>query len=221
MNIIEKIISNFKNNKSLYVGEDVTIAEHMIQSAMMAEKTKSKNNLVCSCLLHDYGHFILDNPDELVKKNQDGKHEDIGYEYLKKFFKKEVVEPIKNHVLAKRYLARDKKYFNRLSEASIISLKLQGGVLNRKEAKSFEKDEFFKESIKLRKFDEAAKKIGIKIKDILRETKNILIVYLKHQLLALNYKEVFLAVKKLNHLRKMYSLRIQLNSESLMKQQKK
>tara|TARA_B100001996_G_scaffold153104_1_gene116512 strand:+ start:166 stop:702 length:537 start_codon:yes stop_codon:yes gene_type:complete len=167
MNIIEKIISNFKNNKSLYVGEDVTIAEHMIQSAMMAEKTKSKSNLICSCLLHDYGHFILDNPDELVKKNQDGKHEDIGYEYLKKFFKKEVVEPIKNHVLAKRYLARDKKYFNRLSEASIISLKLQGGVLNRKEAKSFEKDEFFKESIKLRKFDEAAKKIGIKIKDII------------------------------------------------------
>ena len=167
MNIIEKIISNFKNNKSLYVGEDVTIAEHMIQSAMMAEKTKSKNNLVCSCLLHDYGHFILDNPDELVKKNQDGKHEDIGYEYLKKFFKKEVVEPIKNHVLAKRYLARDKKYFNRLSEASIISLKLQGGVLNSKEARSFEKDVFFKDSIKLRKFDEAAKKIGIKIKDII------------------------------------------------------
>ena len=167
MNIIEKIISNFKNNKSLYVGEDVTIAEHMIQSAMMAEKTKSKNNLVCSCLLHDYGHFILDNPDELVKKNQDGKHEDIGYEYLKKFFKKEVVEPIKNHVLAKRYLARDKKYFNRLSEASIISLKLQGGVLSSKEAKSFEKDVFFKDSIKLRKFDEAAKKIGIKIKDII------------------------------------------------------
>ena len=167
MNIIEKIISNFKNNKSLYVGEEVTIAEHMIQSAMMAEKTKSKDNFVCSCLLHDYGHFILDNPDELVKKNQDGKHEDIGYEYLKKFFKKEVVEPIKNHVLAKRYLVRDKKYFNRLSEASIISLKLQGGILNSKEARLFEKNKFFKDSIKLRKFDEAAKKVGIKIKDII------------------------------------------------------
>ena len=59
-------------------------------------------------LLHDYGHFVLDNPDELVRK-QDGKHEDIGYEYLKKFFKKEIVEPIKHHVIAKRYLARDKK----------------------------------------------------------------------------------------------------------------
>ena len=173
MDIIEKIISNFKNNKSLYIGENVTIAEHMIQSAMVAEKTKSKDNLICSCLLHDYGHFIVDDPDELVKNNQDGKHEDIGYEYLKKFFKKDIVEPIKHHVLAKRYLARDKKYYNRLSEASKVSLKLQGGVLSNKEAKIFEKDEFFKDSIKLRKFDEAAKKIGVNIKDI-SEYKNLL-----------------------------------------------
>ena len=40
----------------------------MIQSAMIAEKAKSPKNLICSCLLHDYGHFILENPDELVKK---------------------------------------------------------------------------------------------------------------------------------------------------------
>ena len=168
MDIIHKIISNFKNNNSLYIGENVTIAEHMIQSAMMAEKSKSKDNLVCACLLHDYGHFILDNPDELVRKKQDGKHEDIGYEYLKKFFKKEIVEPIKHHVIAKRYLARDKKYFGRLSEASVVSLKLQGGILSNKEANLFEKQEFFKEAIKLRKFDEAAKKVGVEIKDIIQ-----------------------------------------------------
>ena len=168
MDIVDKIVSNFKNNNSLYIGESITIAEHMIQSAMMAEKSKSNNNLVCACLLHDYGHFILDNPDELVRKKQDGKHEDIGYEYLKKFFKKEIVEPIRHHVIAKRYLARDKKYFDRLSEASVVSLELQGGVLDTKEAKLFENQEFFKEAIMLRKFDEAAKKIGVKIKDIIQ-----------------------------------------------------
>ena len=168
MDIVDKIVSNFKNNNSLYIGENVTIAEHMIQSAMMAEKSKSNNNLVCACLLHDYGHFILDNPDELVRKKQDGKHEEIGYEYLKKFFKKEIVEPIKHHVIAKRYLARDKKYFDRLSEASLVSLELQGGILDTKEAKLFENQEFFKEAIMLRKFDEAAKKVGVKIKDIIQ-----------------------------------------------------
>ena len=168
MDIVDKIVSNFKNNNSLYIGENVTIAEHMIQSAMIAEKSKSNNNLVCACLLHDYGHFILDNPDELVRKKQDGKHEEIGYEYLKKFFKKEIVEPIKHHVIAKRYLARDKKYFDRLSEASVVSLELQGGILDTKEAKLFENQEFFKEAIMLRKFDEAAKKVGVKIKDIIQ-----------------------------------------------------
>ena len=100
------------------------------------------------------------------KNEKDGEHESIGYEYLKKFFKKEIVEPIKYHVLAKRYLARDKKYFNFLSEASITSLKLQGGVLNENESKEFEKKEYFKNAVLVRKFDEAAKKIDIKMKSI-------------------------------------------------------
>ncbi len=166
MNIIYKIISNFINNKSLYIGEKITMSEHMIQSAMVAEKAKSSSSLVCACLLHDYGHFILENPDELVKKELDGKHEDIGYECLKKFFRKDVVEPIKYHVLAKRYLARNKKYYNLLSDASKTSLKLQGDILNKKESNAFEKMPYFKNAIKLRKFDELAKKTNVKIKSI-------------------------------------------------------
>ena len=149
------------------------MSEHMIQTAMLAEKTNCSSDLICSSLLHDYGHFILENVDQLVSENKDGKHEDVGYEFLKKYFVKDVLGPIKYHVLAKRYLARNKKYYNRLSGASITSLNLQGGLLNSKEAKLFEEEKFFKESIKLRKFDEAAKKVDIKIKDI-SEYKNLL-----------------------------------------------
>ena len=166
MKIIYKIISNFINNKSLYIGEKVTMSEHMIQSAMLAEKAKCNDDLICACLLHDYGHFLLENPDELVKNKLDGEHENIGYQYLKKFFGQKIVEPIKYHVLAKRYLARDKKYFDFLSDASKISLKLQGGVLNDKESKKFENKSYFKPSILLRKFDEAAKRTDIKMKSI-------------------------------------------------------
>ena len=166
MQVIDKIISNFTNNKSLYIGEKVTMSEHMIQSAMLAEKAKSDDGLICSCLLHDYGHFILENPDELVKIDVDGEHENIGYEYLKSFFKKEVVEPIKYHVLAKRYLAKDKKYFDQLSEASKTSLRLQGGILNKEENNKFESQKYFKPSILLRKFDEAAKRTDLKMKSI-------------------------------------------------------
>ena len=166
MQIVDKIISNFTNNKSLYIGEKVTMSEHMIQTAMLAEKAKCNDDLVCSCLLHDYGHFILENPDELVKENLDGKHEEIGYEFLKKIFKKEITEPIKYHVLAKRYLAKDKQYFGLLSEASKTSLQLQGGVLNGEECIKFEAQEYFKSTILLRKFDEAAKKTNVKMKSI-------------------------------------------------------
>ena len=166
MQVIEKIISNFTNNQSLYIGENVTMSQHMIQAAMLAEKAKCKKELVCSCLLHDYGHFIIENPDELVGLNLDGEHESIGYEYLKSFFKEEIVEPIKYHVLAKRYLARDKKYYNKLSEASKISLNLQGGVLNKEECYKFEQKKYFKSSILVRKFDEAAKKTDFKMKSI-------------------------------------------------------
>ena len=166
MQVVKKIISNFINSKSLYIGEKVTMSQHMIQTAMLAEKAKCDDDLVCSCLLHDYGHFILEDPDELVKLSVDGQHENIGYEYLKSFFKKEIVEPIKYHVLAKRYLAREKNYFDLLSEASKTSLKLQGGALNQGESIKFEAQEYFKSSILLRKFDEAAKKTDVKMKSI-------------------------------------------------------
>ena len=171
--IIEKIINNYKTNKSLYIGEKVTMTEHMIQSAMLAEKNKSSSSLVCASLLHDYGHFILDDPDKLVNQKEDGKHEDVAYQYLKKFFKKNVVEPIRIHVKAKRYLARNQKYYQILSQASKVSLHLQGGVMNEDEAEKFEKEKFFDDAIKLRKFDEAAKKIGVKMKDI-NNYKNLL-----------------------------------------------
>ena len=174
MSIVEKIISSYLKNKSLYIGEKVTVSEHMIQTAMLAEKVNSSSNLICSSLLHDYGHFILENPYDLVNKEKDGKHEDLGYEFLKKYFLKDVLGPIKYHVKAKKYLARNKHYYETLSKASKVSLKLQGGIMSNNEAKEFENNEFFESSIKLRKFDENAKKVGLKIKSI-NEYENLLL----------------------------------------------
>ena len=146
----------------------------MIQSAMLAEKNNSTSNLVCSSLLHDYGHLILENPDEMVSQKKDDMHEMIGYNFLKNHFIEDVVEPIKNHVKAKRYLARNNNYYQILSQASKVSLNLQGGVMKDDEAKEFEKEKYFQDSIKLRRFDEGAKKIGLKVKSI-EDYKDLLI----------------------------------------------
>ena len=140
LSIVDQIIFNFSNNKSLYIGEDLTIAEHMIQTAMLAEKKQCSDDLICSSLLHDYGHFVIEDPKQLVTDKIDGRHEIIGANYLKKFFHNEIIEPILLHVEAKKYLSRDKKYLNTLSDASKISLKLQGGAMSDLDAKKFEQN---------------------------------------------------------------------------------
>ena len=174
VNIIDQIIFAFTNNKSLYIGEELTISEHMIQAAMLAEKNKCSSDLICSSLLHDYGHFVVKDPNQLVSNQIDGNHEIIGANYLKSFFSKKIIEPILLHVDAKKYLAREKKYFNSLSEASKVSLKLQGGIMSDNEAKQFEKNKNYKNAIKLRRFDEGAKRQNIKTKDI-KDYKKLLI----------------------------------------------
>ena len=73
-----------------------------------------------------------------------------------------------------RMRTSDNKYYQGLSDASKVSLKLQGGIFNDKDAKEFEKNEFFNNSIKLRKFDDNAKKVGLKIKSI-NEYRSLLI----------------------------------------------
>ena len=164
--IIDKIIKKYQTNKNFYLGEKVTIAEHMIQTAMLAEKNNSPQSLICACLLHDIGHFIIQDPDQLVSKSVDGKHEDIAFNFLKNYFKPEVTEPIKLHVSAKRYLCREKSYYNLLSKASKVSLELQGGKMNNDEAQKFILLKHHKNAITLRKYDDEGKIPNMKIKNI-------------------------------------------------------
>ena len=166
MHIVDKIINKYQTNNSLYIGEKVTITEHMIQTAMLAEQNHSPESLICACLLHDYGHFVIEEPDLLVLKSLDGKHENVGFDFLKDYFKPEVTEPIKLHVQAKRYLCRNKSYWNTLSEASKVSLKLQGGIMNDNEAKKFVSLKFHEDAILLRKYDDEGKIPNIKMKKI-------------------------------------------------------
>ena len=164
--IIDKIIKKYQTNKDFYLGEKVTISEHMIQTAMLAEKNNSPQSLICACLLHDIGHFIIKDPDQLVSKSVDGKHEDIAFDFLKNYFKPEVTEPIKLHVNAKRYLCRENSYYNLLSKASRVSLKLQGGKMNNDEAQKFVLLKHHKDAITLRKYDDEGKIPNMKIKNI-------------------------------------------------------
>ncbi len=157
--MVQKIVDLFnEKGHSLYGGEAVTQMEHALQAATFARKNNASDALITASLLHDIGHLLHALPDDAPDFGVDDLHEELAALFLEKYFMKEVVEPAKLHVQAKRYLCFvDAGYYNTLSEPSRQSLALQGGIMNAEEAAEFEKYENYKEAVLLRTWDDLAK----------------------------------------------------------------
>lgn len=141
-----------------YLGEPVTMAEHMLQGATIAEQNGLPEIIIVSALLHDVGHFTSEFGTFRIDDTEDRHHEEAGAEVLEAFFPSLVTDCVRYHVAAKRYLCATKpEYYNRLSEASIHSLNLQGGAMSAEEVAEFEKNPNLKEIIQVRYLDEAGK----------------------------------------------------------------
>jgi len=141
-----------------YLGEPVTMAEHMLQGATIAEKNGQYEIIIVSALLHDVGHFTSEFGMFSMEDTKDRFHEDAGAEILQDFFPTLVTDCVRHHVAAKRYLCATRpSYFDRLSQASVHSLNLQGGPMNDDEVKNFEKNPNLKDIIAVRFLDEAGK----------------------------------------------------------------
>ncbi|SFL42424.1 (R)-1-hydroxy-2-trimethylaminoethylphosphonate oxygenase [Shimia aestuarii] len=142
-----------------YLGEPVTMAEHMLQGATIAEQNGMPDEIVVGALLHDIGHFTSEFGTFTMDDTEDRYHEDAGAAVLERFFPPVITECVRCHVAAKRYLCATKpEYFKRLSEASVHSLNLQGGPMSPEEVAAFEKNPYLKEIIQVRYLDEAGKR---------------------------------------------------------------
>ena len=132
---VEDIVNTFRlRGASEYGGEKVTQLQHALQAAMFAEQEQGSPELISAALLHDFGHLLHNLPDDAPDQGVDDFHENTGHNALARLFPLAVVEPIKLHVSAKRYLCTtDSNYFSKLSEASVTSLKLQGGTMSAEE----------------------------------------------------------------------------------------
>ena len=129
VNYIEDIFD--RRGAESYLGEDVTMSQHMLQAAQCAEKSGADNSLIVAALLHDIGHYKNEIPETSLAKGINNYHEEAGANFLEDYFPISVVEPIRQHVAAKRYLCAVKSdYFDRLSPASVHTLNLQGGSMN-------------------------------------------------------------------------------------------
>ena len=151
-----------------YYDEAVTQLEHALQCAALAEQNNAGRTLITSALLHDIGHFVLDEHNvEVSFLDTDLNHEEIGAKYLEPFFPVAVTTPIHLHVPAKRYLCTvDTSYYNGLSDASKRSLKLQGGIMSDDECNGFEDIPHYQDALTLRRWDDQAKVKGLETKGL-------------------------------------------------------
>ncbi len=142
-----------------YLGEPVTMAEHMLQGATLAEEAGLPENVIVAALLHDIGHFTSEFGSFSMDDTHDRFHEEAGAQVLEQFFPTIVTDCVRHHVAAKRYLCATKPdYFARLSAASVHSLNLQGGPMSEDEVQAFETNPNLAEIVQVRYLDDAGKR---------------------------------------------------------------
>jgi phosphonate degradation associated HDIG domain protein len=164
MRVMEEILDIFHQRGSdAYYGESVSMTEHALQAAFFAQAAAAPAGLIVAALLHDIGHLVADVPSDILDWTEDARHEQVGGIWLAKRFRPEVSEPVRLHVLAKRYLlATDPEYFAKLSPASVITLKLQGGPMAAHEVARFEAEPFHTQAVRVRQWDDQGKVAGLK-----------------------------------------------------------
>lgn len=150
--IIKDLIGN--SNK-IITTEGISISKHSLFCGMLAIKEQASSSLIAAALLHDIGHAIYFDGDDLGEDLVDIEHAEIGAAWLSRWFPKAVTEPIKLHVIAKRYYyTKIDSYKYMLSEGSRQSLQFQGGRLSEHDLSTFETSQYKNEAMRLRNWDD-------------------------------------------------------------------
>ena len=145
-----------------YSGEPVTQLEHALQTAHLAEQSDADDALVTACLLHDLGHLLNEQGETPTLRGIDDTHQYFALPFLRGLFPDAVLDAIKLHVDAKRYLCRvDTGYYDRLSADSKRSLALQGGVFDGAAAAAFIALPGAHDAVRLRQWDDLAKQADL------------------------------------------------------------
>jgi gamma-butyrobetaine dioxygenase len=136
-----------------YLGEAVTIAAHSLQAGGLALRAGAPDALVAAALLHDVGHLV-----ENEQGTESVHHDDAGARWLANWLGEEVTEPVRLHVLAKRYLCTvEPSYHDLLSPASVHTLGSQGGLMSAAEVAAFEANPYHRDAVAVRRWDDEAK----------------------------------------------------------------
>jgi gamma-butyrobetaine dioxygenase len=161
---IDVIERSFNSAEGMaYLGEEVTMIQHQLQAGALALAAGCSDSLIVAALLHDIGHVIgreegEADAAEAMASDRDAHHDASGARWLSRWFGPDVTEPVRLHVAAKRFLvATEPDYAACLSDASVHTLRLQGGPMSPDEVRAFLSHEFARDAVALRRLDEAAK----------------------------------------------------------------
>jgi phosphonate degradation associated HDIG domain protein len=164
MSVAQEVLAIYgARGSGAYFGEQVSMTEHGLQAAYFAQVQGAEPTLIVAALLHDVGHLLEAVPEAIEEWTNDAHHEEVGARWLAQRFSAQVSEPVRLHVPAKRYLcATDARYAKQLSEASVHTLKLQGGPMSADESRRFESERYFREAVRVRLWDDQGKVAGLK-----------------------------------------------------------
>jgi phosphonate degradation associated HDIG domain protein len=147
-----------RHGRAQYSGEPVTQLEHALQTAHLAEQSEASDALVTACLLHDLGHLLNEQGETPTLRGIDDTHQYFALPFLRPLFPAAVLDAIKLHVDAKRYLCRaNEGYWAKLSADSKRSLELQGGIFDAAQAAAFLAHPGARDAVMLRQWDDLAK----------------------------------------------------------------
>jgi phosphonate degradation associated HDIG domain protein len=141
-----------------YLGEQVSMAQHMLQTGAAARMAGASRPLVVAALVHDVGHFTGVRSGRDLMRGTDNHHDEAAASWLGRWFGPAVTEPVRLHVAAKRYLcAVEPEYYDALSEASRYTMGVQGGPMSADEADAFARQPYAEEAVALRRWDDLGK----------------------------------------------------------------
>ena len=149
-----------RHGAAQYSGEPVTQLEHALQTAHLAEQSDAGDALVTACLLHDLGHLLNEQGETPSLRGIDDTHQYFALPFLRGLLPDAVLDAIKLHVDAKRYLCQaNPAYYAKLSDDSKRSLVLQGGVFDAAQAAAFLAQPGARDAVMLRQWDDLAKQV--------------------------------------------------------------
>jgi phosphonate degradation associated HDIG domain protein len=163
---VDELFTLYREKGDEPYGESLTQNEHALQCSALARVDGASDALVIAALFHDVGHLVaevMNDPDFVLEEDNDD-HEAIGARVLSPLFGPSVARPVSLHVTAKRWrCAREPEYYFRLSPASKLTLKAQGGPLSDDECLRFEEHPGFADALALRTWDDAGKVLGLEV----------------------------------------------------------